>query len=155
MVVKTRVIRVGSGVFGWGFGGGCFVVVGAAAAGFAGFGVGGDEWEFVLHGLGVDGGFLGFLDLGDWLGFHGGCCGGGFVEEVGDGFDDGRCGDGCCGGWEWGEDGLDGCLVACFAVFLVFALVLSTGFGSGDGEVAAHEGLVMKDFDGAFGFIDV
>jgi len=98
MVVKTWLIRVGSGVFGWGFGGGCFVVVGAAAAGFAGFGVGGDEWEFVLDGLGVDGGFLSFHDFDDLLDFRGGCCGCGFVEEVGDGFDD----------WGGGDDGGSG-----------------------------------------------
>lgn len=129
--------------------------MGAAAAGFAGFGVGGDEWEFVLDGLGVDGGFLSFHDFDDLLDFRGGCCGCGFVEEVGDGFDDWGGGDDGGSGGERGEHGLDGCFATFFAVFLVFAFVLATGFGTGDGEFAAHEGLVVEDFDGAFGFIDV
>ena len=41
------------------------------------------------------------------------------------------------------------------AFFHVLALVLAFGFGTGNGQFAAHERLVVKDFHGAHGFVHV
>ena len=110
-------------------------------------------------------GFFGFFCLGLVEGILGFKILGGddrhFFRHLGDGFNDGfdgRLGGDCdncdnCGNcWRGGGEDNAGRLGA-VALFHVFALVLALGLGAGNGHIAAHEWLVVKDFHGTHGFI--
>ena len=53
------------------------------------------------------------------------------------------------------SEGWHGLILGDVLLVLVFSFLVILGFRAGDGELAAHEELVVQDFNGALGFVNI